>query len=363
MGPDETFASGDEYESPFVSVGETEMLEEGEVLVEGRTLAPPPPVPTGEELTEFDQPPADPLGEIPEVPRLNLNESEEETRAVPRSGPEFIRWAQRALVKMVGTRLRPTGQLDAPTRAAVTAFQRRFGLPPTGELDARTRHLLALGAMVTESELETPGHGGAESSLQEAATAAAVVGTGFEILRSALSAMTAGDIGITRPTSEIGVTWPAKPSKLRFNTGLKNRLIISYRETHPLFGYEFVNVRLRCHVQFNGPEVTATFSFDAEGKRSRLARTTSITINNPLSLETRTTPAEWQRMGVTTYPVVRVPVEFRIDRPWPLSNYNATFDLLLSGMYGFGAARDRCYIVNRRVCWDTECRQSPPVCG
>jgi hypothetical protein len=184
------------------------------------------------------------------------------------------------------------------------------------------------------------------------AAGAAVVGTGFEILKSVITPMTQGDIQVTWPTSPIGVTWPAKPAHLQFNTRTIGRLIIDYVATHPIFGYEFVNVKLRCTVQHNGPEVQATFSFDAEGRRSRLARDTSIAINNPLSLETSPAPANWHSAGVRAYPVIRIPVEFRIDRPWPLSNRNETFTLVLSGMYGFGAsASDPEFIKDRRVRW------------
>lgn len=182
------------------------------------------------------------------------------------------------------------------------------------------------------------------------AAGAAVVITGFEILKSIITPMTQGDIQVMWPTSPIGVKWPGKPPGLRLRALTTSRLIINWVERNPITRIEQVNVKLRCHVQYNGPETEATFSFDAEGHRSRLGRDTTISIGNPLSLETQPAPADWQRVGVREYPVVRIPMEFRVDRPWPHDNYNETFTLVLSGMYGFGAsARDRQYIKDRRV--------------
>jgi hypothetical protein len=188
-----------------------------------------------------------------------------------------------------------------------------------------------------------------ETEREAIATGAAVVGTSLEILKSTIVPMTKGDIQVTFPTSPIGVTLKTKSAALNFNTVYNDMLIINHRTVHSVFGYEFVNVKLRCYVQYNGPEVQATFGFDAEGRRSRLGRDTTIAINNPLSLETKPTSSAWQRVGVMVYPVVRIPVEFRVDNPWPLDNHNETFVLVLSGMYGFGASKGESAIKNRRM--------------
>ncbi len=179
--------------------------------------------------------------------------------------------------------------------------------------------------------------------LQEAAA-------GFEILRSVITPMTQGEIQVTWPNSPIGVTWPAKPAELHLNATTQSALIVNEVWSSPV-GIEQVNAKLRCHVQYDGPQVQATFSFDAEGRRSRLNNDTYITVNNPLSLETRRASPEWQRVGIREYPVVRIPIEVRIDRIWPQSNYNLTFNLVLSGMYGFGAAVGENGIQDKRVAW------------
>jgi len=192
--------------------------------------------------------------------------------------------------------------------------------------------------------------------------AAAAVGTAFEILKTTITALQAGDVRFEGPSSTIGVRWPGKPTGLRFNATRDSRLIMNYREVHPLFGYEFANIKLRCKIEFNGPEIEVTFAFEPDGKRSRLQTDAVVTIQNPLLLETRPTTAEWQKLGVPEYPVIRIPVELRVDRMWPWSNYNESFELVLSGMYGFGPSLDKCYIVDRRACWDTDCSNLGSVC-
>jgi hypothetical protein len=200
--------------------------------------------------------------------------------------------------------------------------------------------------LVSPYEVELP----AEMEWEEEGTTAALA-LGFDILKSSIAVMTQGDLNVTWPVSQIGVTWPNKPA-LNYNTKTTSQLIINYEKKNPISGIEQVNVKLRCHVQYNGPEVQATFSFDPEGKRSRLLRDTYIVINNPLSLETQPTSAEWQRLGIPAYPVVRIPVEFRVDHPWPQDNYNLTFMLVLSGMYGFGATPGGALIENKQEVWN-----------
>ena len=168
------------------------------------------------------------------------------------------------------------------------------------------------------------------------AAGAAVVQTGFEILRSIISPFTVGDVSVMWPNSPIGVTLTNKPPNLRLQALRSENLIINWRESNPFTDFEQVNIKLRCFVQYNGPEVQATFGFDADGRRSRTGRDTSITVNNPLSLETRPTSAEWKRVAIHEYPVIYIPIEFRVDRPWPMSNFNQTFKLVLCGMVGFG---------------------------
>jgi peptidoglycan hydrolase-like protein with peptidoglycan-binding domain len=261
-----------------------------------------------------------------------------------RNSADYVRWMQSALNRTVKSNIVPSGTMGLRTRQAIRAFQRGEGLPANGLTSHRTQQRL-----IERSRSLPPRSISGETYEEESAEA---VGVAFEILKSVITPMTQGDIQVTWPTSPIGVTWPQKPSQLRFHTVTSDRLIINWRKTNPISGIEQVNVKLRCHVQYNGPEVQATFSFDAEGRRSRLMRDTYVTINNPLSLDTRTTPADWQKIGVPEYPIVRIPIEFRVDQPWPLDNYNETFTLVLSGMSGFGAFVGDNPIKDRRIVWN-----------
>ena len=158
---------------------------------------------------------------------------------------------------------------------------------------------------------------------------------GFEILRTGLSVFWQGDIKYTGPTSQIGVLMPNKPD-LDFQWIRKSKQIINFRMATAV-GIETVNVQFRCNISHNGPEVLASFGFDAGGKRARLGRDAEITVNEPLPLQTVPTSGEWQAIGVRRYPVIEIPIEFRVDDVWPNPNHEETFSLVLSGMYGFGA--------------------------
>jgi hypothetical protein len=225
-----------------------------------------------------------------------------------------------------------------------TEIRERIVRPALAQQSGGTAHPSQAREIPFTEEMEAEG-GPAEGTV-------AAVALGFEILKSTISTMTAGDIKVTWPISQIGVTWPGKPN-LTYKALNRSELIISYYKANPISGIEQVNVKLRCHVVYNGPEVQATFSFDAGGKRSRLMRDTYVTINNPLSLETRPAPEVWRRMGVREYPIIRVPVEFTVDHPWPQDNLNMTFTLVLSGMYGFGAGPGNAeHIVDKKVVWN-----------
>ena len=142
---------------------------------------------------------------------------------------------------------------------------------------------------------------------------------GFEILKSGISAMASGDVEYTGPTSAIGVTATNIPSNVRLKAKTSSLLIFSFHSENPSTGIEHVNVKLNCWIQYDGPQVQATFQFPADGQRSRLMNDTKIRIENPL------------------FPVVRIPVTVFVDAPWPNDNYHESFMLVLSGMYGFGA--------------------------
>jgi len=96
------------------------------------------------------------------------------------------------------------------------------------------------------------------------------------------------------------------------------------------------NIKLRCICQWNGPEVTATFDLAPDGMRARHGTEASIDIKPQLNLSTAETGDAWKQLGINRYPVVYLPVSIFIDEPWPSKNYKASFNLVLSGMYGFG---------------------------
>jgi hypothetical protein len=189
---------------------------------------------------------------------------------------------------------------------------------------ARTRGAIVLadsrGSLYEAMAEETPD----EYSVEAAAL-------GFEIVKTVISPMWTGDVNYTGPTSTIGVRWPSAPA--RADTMENNKRLFSFTDVH-VTGAVYVDVKLRAWVQYNGPEVEVTFTFDR--KRSRMARDTTVDIGNPLSLKTKTASSAWQAAGVPVYPTIEIPISCRVDRPFPLSNWNLSFFLVLSGMYGFG---------------------------
>jgi hypothetical protein len=99
---------------------------------------------------------------------------------------------------------------------------------------------------------------------------------------------------------------------------------------------ENANVKLQCIVQYNGPEVRARFDLSVDGMRSRLGTETSIEVKSQLDLETMEAPDNWKKIGLKQFPVIYLPVSIFVDEVWPNDNFKASFNLVLSGMYGFG---------------------------
>ncbi len=180
---------------------------------------------------------------------------------------------------------------------------------------------------------------------------AAVAGLTFNILSSAMTTFTKGDLKVVMPNGPIGVTASGIPRKIRSQLKTvrpRARTIFKYRKTNPISGIEQVNIQLTCRVQYNGPSVQATFGFAAGGTRSRLMRDSKVTIRNPLSLERQPTSSAWRKVGINVYPVVTIPIEVSVDHPWPQSNDHWTFDLVISGMYGFGRKKGHRAVRNMR---------------
>ena len=64
-----------------------------------------------------------------------------------RRSPDYIRWVQRSLNRLIGSRLAVDGAIGRQTRDAVRAFQQRRGLPADGVVGPATeRALIAAGA-------------------------------------------------------------------------------------------------------------------------------------------------------------------------------------------------------------------------
>ena len=68
-------------------------------------------------------------------------ESEWESE-ISRSSPDYIRWVQASLNKILGLRLAVNGVMGAPTRSAIRSFQKRQGLRVDGVVGAQTDHAL-----------------------------------------------------------------------------------------------------------------------------------------------------------------------------------------------------------------------------
>lgn len=73
--------------------------------------------------------------------------AEVSSSAGSRNSPDYIRWVQSSLNKILGMRLSVDGDARAQTRSAIRSFQRRAGLDDDGRVGAQTeRALIAAGA-------------------------------------------------------------------------------------------------------------------------------------------------------------------------------------------------------------------------
>lgn len=91
-------------------------------------------------LEAFPRYPQD--GELLEMEEFEYQESE-----VNRNSPEYIRWVQNALNKVLGLRLAVDGKIGLATRSAIRSFQQRQGLKVDGIVGSKTETALkaALG--------------------------------------------------------------------------------------------------------------------------------------------------------------------------------------------------------------------------
>jgi len=176
-----------------------------------------------------------------------------------------------------------------------------------------------------------------EPTLGDAAVAS-VPDLAFRVLEAGVAEVRRGDVTFRRPDKPVGVRVENMPTELRTRLPAKpmvsRKVIWSYHGTK--LGIVTADIKLVCEVHYNGPEVEAHFELPADGMRSRLGTDTTIEILNPFSLERLAAPPAWKAGGIHIVPVVQVPVSIFVDEPAPNSNTKATFDVVLSGMYGFG---------------------------
>lgn len=88
-----------------------------------------------------------------ELAGLDLGELEWEAE-VARGSPDYVRWVQSGLNKILGLRLTVDGVAGAQTRSAIRAFQRKYGLAIDGVVGPQTERTL-----VTSGAGDPPGVG------------------------------------------------------------------------------------------------------------------------------------------------------------------------------------------------------------
>jgi hypothetical protein len=172
---------------------------------------------------------------------------------------------------------------------------------------------------------------------------------GFKLVEASVSELAKGDVIVHGPDNAIGVTAESMPEELRAKLNptpsTARKVIFSYRSA-TVVGIETANIKLICELQYNGPEVLAVFDLPADGMRSRLGTDTTIRIGGPMTLERLPAPEAWKAAGFPRIPVVHVPISVFVNEPWPNDNLKVTFNLVLSGLYGFGKTAEGDYREN-----------------
>jgi hypothetical protein len=166
--------------------------------------------------------------------------------------------------------------------------------------------------------------------------AAVLIDAGFKLVEAGIEELKKGDVVVRKPDSPVGVRAENMPEELRAKLTLitQRKVIWTYRATKA--GLQTASIKLVCEVQYNGPEVQAAFDLAPDGMRARLGTDATIEIQNPLLLDRLAAPPGWRAAGFKLLPVAHVRTSIFVDEPWPNSNLKATFDLVLSGLYGFG---------------------------
>jgi peptidoglycan hydrolase-like protein with peptidoglycan-binding domain len=272
-------------------------------------------------------------------------------RRTRRASQDYVRWVQSILNNVLGTRLKVDGKFGQKTARALRDFQRLAKIGVDGKLGPQTE-----GALRRFSRTDPPER---EVALEQLAPAAKIAAGGLVLNfvkfgMDTFKTIKEGDLSFTGPSAPIGIRTDNVPPEFNLRQQTKSLLLTNFIEESKL-GVEQVNIKLRCKVIYDGLNLEARFSFDPGGDRSRLLRNTVIRVDPAFDLETEGAPRGWVSCGVPDYRVLRIPVVFKIDRPWPLDNYNENFELVLSTMYGFGATASgpgRAHIQSRSVKWN-----------
>jgi hypothetical protein len=98
------------------------------------------------ELDEYEEEQADAYSELDsELEGFDTEVADEERQGeVNRSNPDYIRWVQQSLNKVLGLRLAVDGIMGPATRSAIRSFQQRQGLTADGIFGPQTEQQLRL---------------------------------------------------------------------------------------------------------------------------------------------------------------------------------------------------------------------------
>ena len=340
-------ASG-EFDDETVDVEEEVVMGTNKTHSLSMRAAPPPCIPP------TAAPPADSGGGGARVPNYRPGAG----RRTRRSSRDYVRWVQSILKNVLGARLKVDGLFGRNTSRALRDFQRLAKIGVDGKLGPQTE-----GALRKFSNTNPPEREVAFEALAPAAVVAAAPGVAKGVVAAVnfikfgfdtIGKITKGNLKYKGPSAPIGIRAQNVPAEFNLRVQKRDTLIINFMEESKI-GVEQLRIKLRCSVMYDGLNLEARFSFDPGGDRSRLLRDTDISINPAFTMEEGDSPRDWVSCGVPKYRILRIPIVFKIDRPWPLDNYNETVDLVLSTMYGFGATasgRGRRHIQNQKVAWN-----------
>lgn len=168
-----------------------------------------------------------------------------------------------------------------------------------------------------------------------AETAAAVVATAQAVV-GAVRTVTHGNYSLTRPDRLDATVTPKKAGCNPANLPVKNWTwpFYSVRDTHIIFGSDYVNVDLEATWQTTGCDVRAFHVVSPAGhRRSRMMRDTTAQIFSIVSASL--VSADPRARSCSDYAAqLLIPYEVTVDRQWPLSNWETDGRLYIDGAGG-----------------------------